>query len=96
MAWEDLSHAIGESCRRRGRRSGGQQQNPQLAAWILSEPTGFVYYVENSSTTAAAMQVDCSDSIGCIITRGSPVVMNCIPPQTRQVVVAIAMQPGAT
>mmetsp|Transcript_61272 Transcript_61272/g.145878 ORF Transcript_61272/g.145878 Transcript_61272/m.145878 type:complete len:1057 (+) Transcript_61272:80-3250(+) len=95
MAWGDLAHAIGESCRRRAKKIPLQQMPQGVSTWLLQDERGYSFYVENPLQMPVALQVDCSDCMGCVSTPSSMSVVSCIPPQCRQVVFGLATAPGA-
>eukprot|EP00927_Polykrikos_kofoidii_P071203 TRINITY_DN67502_c0_g1_i1.p1 TRINITY_DN67502_c0_g1~~TRINITY_DN67502_c0_g1_i1.p1 ORF type:complete len:1108 (-),score=217.57 TRINITY_DN67502_c0_g1_i1:52-3297(-) len=93
--WRDLAVAMLEGAKKAGRRSS-QEQHPGVSTYMLQDYEGFCYAVENHSSTPFGLQIDCSDSTGCVSAKSGLFAVECVPPQSRQVVMILTFAQGAT
>lgn len=98
-SWHDLACGVFEACRKHGKRRGlDDMQNgtvPDVSTWMHFDGQGAVMVAENTGVLPCAIQVDASDSTGCVFTRSSPVEVISLPPQSRTVVMGIAPALGS-
>jgi len=96
LDWRDTACAVFQSCKAKGKRRPVQGAGPGVTTWMIQDEAGLSFVVENSSDSFAAMQVDGSDSVGCVSSRGSFDAVLALPPQTHQVGIGISFALGAT
>eukprot|EP00929_Paragymnodinium_shiwhaense_P076679 TRINITY_DN39465_c0_g1_i3.p1 TRINITY_DN39465_c0_g1~~TRINITY_DN39465_c0_g1_i3.p1 ORF type:complete len:1281 (+),score=193.91 TRINITY_DN39465_c0_g1_i3:92-3934(+) len=92
-SWPLVSSTLFEAARKHGNRD--DHTHPGVNYYLLHEAAGCVFAVENISSKPSAVQVDVSESLGCICSRGCPGAVALLPPRTRQVVLVLAISPGA-
>jgi len=95
LDWRDIAYSVFEGCRKRGKKRPVENSAPGLTCWYMQEEAGLAFVVENTSNAVAALQVDGSDSIGCVSSRGSFDAVVAIPPRSRQVIICLAFALGA-
>ena len=95
LDWSDTAMAVIEGTRRRGKKRPIQQAAPGVSCWLLQEEAGMSFVAENKSDVQTALQVDASDSIGCVASRESFDAVIALPPQSRQVLIGVAYARGA-
>lgn len=95
LDWSDTAMAVIEGTRRRGKKRPIQQAAPGVSCWLLQEEAGMSFVAENKSDVQTALQVDASDSIGCVSSRESFDAVIALPPQSRQVLIGVAYARGA-
>ena len=95
LDWSDTATAVIEGSRKRGKKRPIQQAAPGVSCWLLQEEAGMSFVAENKSDVLTALQVDASDSIGCVASRESFDAVIALPPQSRQVLMGIAYARGA-
>lgn len=93
-SWGDIARACFEGVRKRGRRWPDRSQQG-ISYWLLHEAGGSALVAENTSSSTAAIQVDASDSLGCVSSRGSLGIIARVPARSRQVLLALAFSPAA-
>eukprot|EP00930_Biecheleria_cincta_P044311 TRINITY_DN30430_c0_g1_i1.p1 TRINITY_DN30430_c0_g1~~TRINITY_DN30430_c0_g1_i1.p1 ORF type:complete len:1208 (-),score=259.03 TRINITY_DN30430_c0_g1_i1:36-3659(-) len=91
--WREVAAAVCGGVKRRGRRWAHGHQHG-LTYWHLFEPGGGCLVVENNTACPAAVQVDASDSIGCLSTRGELGVVARVGPHSQRLVLGLAFSPG--
>lgn len=93
-SWRDIACATFEGVRKKGKR-WSDWSHPGITYWLLHEAGGSSFIAENTSHTAAAIQVDASESLGCVASRGSLGVVTAVPARSRQVLLVLAFSPTA-
>jgi len=98
-SWHAVASGVFESCRKKGKRRGltsmSEQPVPDVSTWMNFDGQGGVMVAENASPLPCAVQVDASDSSGCVFTRSSAIEVISLPPHSRQVLMGMAPSPGA-
>eukprot|EP00438_Fugacium_kawagutii_P036778 Skav205334 [mRNA] locus=scaffold3444:444704:446074:- [translate_table: standard] len=95
LEWRDTASAVIEGARRRGRKRPIQSAASGVSGWLLQEEAGMSFVAENASDFQTALQVDASDSIGCVASRESFDAVIALPPRSRQVLMGVAYARGA-
>ncbi|CAK9104988.1 unnamed protein product [Durusdinium trenchii] len=95
LDWSDTATAVIEGTRKRGKKRPIQQAAQGVSCWLLQEEAGMSFVAENSSDFQTALQVDASDSIGCVASRESFDAVIALPPHSRQVLIGVAYARGA-
>lgn len=94
--WRDVACAVVEGARKFGRRSA-QQHYPGVFSYFIQEGCGLTFVIENTSGNPFALQVDCSDSIGCMSARGGGLMaIDSVPARTRQAIMLLSFATGAS
>jgi len=100
-SWHEIASGAFEGCRKLGRKrpvmtfNGGPE--PGLQQFVrFEEGCGCCIAVENTSSSMAALQFDASDCAGCSFSRGTSMAVIAVPPCSRQIVMGIATNPGAS
>eukprot|EP00933_Yihiella_yeosuensis_P040952 TRINITY_DN35375_c0_g1_i1.p1 TRINITY_DN35375_c0_g1~~TRINITY_DN35375_c0_g1_i1.p1 ORF type:complete len:429 (+),score=122.31 TRINITY_DN35375_c0_g1_i1:217-1503(+) len=96
LSWRDIAWATFEGTRKKGKKRPIENAATGVTTWQLNEGAGTNFVVENSSDVLAAVQVDASESIGCVSTRDTFDAVVALPPKSRQVVIGTAFKLGAT
>jgi len=96
LDWSDAAWGVFEGCRRKGSRRPVENSGPNVSCWCLREESGATVVAENNSDGMAAIQVDASESIGCVSSRGSLDAVVALPPRSRQVILGVSHAMGAT
>jgi len=95
-SWHEIAIGAFEGCRKAGKRKPVPTMNgPSVGIFgytHFEEGAGCCYAVENTSDVLTAIQFDASDCMGCSFTHPSSVVVVAIPPQSRQVVMGVAVK----
>ena len=95
LDWADTANAVFEGTRKRGKKRPIQQAGAGVSCWLLQEEAGLSFVAENASESQAALQVDASDSVGCVASRESFDAVVVLPPKSRQVLMGISFARGA-
>jgi len=93
-SWPDISFAVLEGCRRHGRRRPLEGAPDGVVTWTLLEEGGTVYAAENRLDETVCVKVDASKSSGCSSSRGGLEATTALPPRSRQILMALAFEPG--
>jgi len=93
-SWRDVAWATFEGARKQGHR-WNDRSHRGLTYFLSHEPGGCTFAVENSSAKPVAVQMDASDSLGCVSSRGDFGAVIQVKPQSRQVALVLAFSPGA-
>lgn len=98
-SWHAVASGVFESCRKKGKRRGLTNMTEQpvsgVSTWTNFDGQGGAMVAENASALPCAVQVDASDSNGCVFTRSSAIEVVSLPPNSRQVLMGMAPSPGA-
>eukprot|EP00747_Dinoflagellata_sp_TGD_P006889 gnl/TRDRNA2_/TRDRNA2_116515_c2_seq1.p1 gnl/TRDRNA2_/TRDRNA2_116515_c2~~gnl/TRDRNA2_/TRDRNA2_116515_c2_seq1.p1 ORF type:complete len:852 (-),score=157.45 gnl/TRDRNA2_/TRDRNA2_116515_c2_seq1:198-2564(-) len=95
-SWESVNAAIVEGAVRHGRKRGLQGEKPGLFQYMLSEPGGVALVAENPTQDLVPVQVDTSESFGCVSSMLNEMSIVTLQPQTRQVLCVLAFSADAT
>jgi len=95
-SWHDIACAVLEGAKTAGKKRPVEGATGALNAWILHEESGSSFIAENTSESTLALQVDGSNSLNVVSTRGSLDAVVAVAPRSRQVIMVLSAAPGAT
>eukprot|EP00929_Paragymnodinium_shiwhaense_P062238 TRINITY_DN31073_c0_g1_i1.p1 TRINITY_DN31073_c0_g1~~TRINITY_DN31073_c0_g1_i1.p1 ORF type:complete len:1064 (-),score=234.28 TRINITY_DN31073_c0_g1_i1:108-3299(-) len=95
--WRDVAVAVTEACRKFG-KSASKDAIPGIKTFMLQDGDGFSHAVENNTDQPFGIQIDCSDSVGCVSSKqgNDMFTVDVIPARSRKVSMMVTFAQGAS
>lgn len=87
-SWREMASGLCCSVQGLG-KSWNHNRCPAIYYWHHFEPGGCNFMVENSGDEPVAVQIDATESMGCVSSQGEMGVVVRVPPQSRRIVVSL-------
>jgi len=91
-SWYEVACSLVAGAQKHGHR---WREPSGLSFWLSHEPGGSTLVAENDSSRPSAVQVDASESLGCISSRGSLGITVTIPARRQMLLMGLGFSPSA-